>query len=84
MRDRSYENPDAEADLPKEKELLRKQNPLVVLDLLRSELKTLQAFKEDYENELKGELKRKKSALEVQYETMKKQLSESVSNHHRP
>ena len=81
MKDRSHEDPGEEPNYDGEKERLRKkQNPLVVLDLLRSELKTLQAFKEEFENELKGELKKRKTAIELQNEQMKKTLKDLVSS----
>jgi hypothetical protein len=54
------------------------QSPLVVLDLLRAELKSLLAFKGEYENELKSELRRKKSQIEVQNEELRRNLKEMV------
>jgi hypothetical protein len=78
MRDRSYEDPAAERDLENERASLAQQSSLVVLDLLRAELQSLKAFKEDYENELKGEFSRRKSAFEIQNEQLRRELTEVV------
>ena len=52
---------------------------MVVLDLLRAELKSLLAFKEEYENELKSDMRRKKTHLEVQNDELKRNIKEMVN-----
>ncbi|GIQ86239.1 hypothetical protein KIPB_008054 [Kipferlia bialata] len=60
LRDRSAEETVSEAQTAEkteeERELLKSQNPLIVLDQLRASLRVLLAFKEDFEAELRQEL----------------------------
>lgn len=74
MKDRTHElHKDAAAKakaLAEEREGLKQMNPIAVLDALRANLRNLLAFKEDYENELKDRLSRRKTDLEVQVEDL--------------
>eukprot|EP00741_Cyanophora_paradoxa_P015788 tig00020904_g15243.t1 len=74
MKDRSAEG-DTPADLEKERAELKGQNPIVVLDYLRANLRTLLAFKEEYENELKSQLARKRSEQERQIDALKSEMA---------
>jgi hypothetical protein len=81
MKDRSFEDPDRPADIEKEREFLMGQNPLVVLDHLRAELKSLKTFKDEYEYDLKADNPRKKTALEVQNDQLQEKLSQMVTRY---
>lgn len=83
MRDRSHENPDGQPDVRAEREELRKLNIMVVLDKLRASLRYLQSFKEDYENELKGVLDRRKTTAEAESAQLRRQLEEAIAERDR-
>jgi hypothetical protein len=53
---------------------LKKEDPLVLLDRLKVHLRTLLTFKDDYENELKDQLRRRKSEAELKLEQLKKRM----------
>jgi hypothetical protein len=55
---------------------LKKQSPLVVLDDLKAHLRTLLAFKDDYENELRDQMARRHTETEKQLEKLKKKMEE--------
>eukprot|EP00698_Gefionella_okellyi_P022618 TRINITY_DN7519_c0_g1_i1.p1 TRINITY_DN7519_c0_g1~~TRINITY_DN7519_c0_g1_i1.p1 ORF type:complete len:619 (+),score=160.23 TRINITY_DN7519_c0_g1_i1:66-1922(+) len=76
MKDRSADadTPDFEA----EREELSKLNIMVVLDKLRASLRHLQTFKEDYENELRGLLGRRKAEAELKVAELQKTVSDLV------
>lgn len=80
MKDRSSDPPHIQPDLDAERERLKGQSTLVILDLLRAELQSLRTFKEEYERELKGEQKRKKSSLELQNDRLRLKLAEYVAS----
>jgi len=85
MRDRSTEvvRPNDEQvrkdEEEKEKKKLRKEDPLVVIDKLKATLRTLLAFKEDFEEELKDQARRRKNATEEKLAELHKKL-ETIEN----
>lgn len=80
MKDRSTEvtqdNYDTVKILEEQKQMqeLKNQNPLIVLDKLKANLRNLIAFKEDYENELKDQIHRKMTDAEVKLKELKQKL----------
>ncbi|KAG2381898.1 hypothetical protein C9374_005690 [Naegleria lovaniensis] len=75
LKDRSYEVVGNAEDIKeieiREKEELKKENPLVILDRLKANLRTLLVFKDDYENELKDQIRRRKTEAEYKVEELK-------------
>ncbi|KAG9389490.1 Chromosome partition protein Smc [Carpediemonas membranifera] len=78
MRDRSTDNPDTTTDIEKDRLELRQKSPLVVLDMLRASLRVLLIFKEDFENELKDKLARRKDEVEQAKERLENRNKELV------
>eukprot|EP00002_Diphylleia_rotans_P034941 TRINITY_DN7566_c0_g1_i3.p1 TRINITY_DN7566_c0_g1~~TRINITY_DN7566_c0_g1_i3.p1 ORF type:complete len:389 (+),score=108.11 TRINITY_DN7566_c0_g1_i3:48-1214(+) len=82
MKDRSMENPDAPVNRARELEDLRRSSPLIVLDLLRANLKTLLNFKLDYEKEVRGKTKQEKVEDYNQFE-LKNKVQELQADLHQ-
>jgi peptidoglycan hydrolase CwlO-like protein len=59
-----------------EKEMLRKENPLVILDRLKANLRTLLAFQEDFHTELKEQISTRKIEVEEKVEEMQNRINE--------
>lgn len=80
LKDRSYEAVGSDDDIKeiekKEKEELKKENPLVILDRLKANLRTLLVFKDDYENELKDQIRRRKTEAEYKVEELKLKIEQ--------
>lgn len=80
MKDRSTEVVNSHFEDTKEerekfeRNALKKENPLSILDRLRASLKALLNFKQDFENELKDQKRRKKSEAEETVIKLKKQM----------
>lgn len=83
LKDRSYEVVGNVEDIKeiemREKEELKKENPLVILDRLKANLRTLLVFKDDYENELKDQIRRRKTEAEYKVEELKIKIEQLVS-----
>ncbi len=78
MKDRSTEAADAVVDVDKERLELKKKNPLVVLDMLRASLRVLLGFKDDFEDELRGRLDRRKGEVEESRDRLERENAELV------
>lgn len=66
-------------DDEKEKQRLRKESPLVVLDMLKGCLRTLLAFKEDYEDELKEQIRSRKKEIDDKVNELRKDINKLES-----
>lgn len=83
LKDRSFEvvgSDESRREIEKkEREELRKENPIVILDRLKANLRTLLVFKDDYENELKDQIRRRKTEAEYKVEELKETIEKLVS-----
>jgi hypothetical protein len=78
VHDRTSTDKRSQEEIEEERVQLRKKNPLVVLDQLRAHLRSLLAFRDDYENELKSHVQKKRTETEEGLFKAKQELEERV------
>eukprot|EP01028_Stygiella_incarcerata_P012689 TRINITY_DN80221_c0_g1_i1.p1 TRINITY_DN80221_c0_g1~~TRINITY_DN80221_c0_g1_i1.p1 ORF type:complete len:579 (-),score=213.54 TRINITY_DN80221_c0_g1_i1:144-1880(-) len=76
VHDRTSTDKRTQEEIEEERMQLRKKNPLVVLDQLRAHLRALLAFRDDYENELKSHVQKKRTETEESLFKAKEELEE--------